>query len=89
MSSMNRRRALLLAVAATGALLPRAAYAAGLQFQISKNKRGEFRWKLRAGNNKVLATSSEGYQAKADCRHAIDLIMHDAASATVVELPEA
>jgi len=89
MSSMNRRRALLLAVAATGTLLPRAAYAAGLQFQISKNKRGEFRWKLRAGNNKVLATSSEGYQAKADCRHAIDLIMHDAASATVVELPEA
>jgi len=89
MSSMNRRRALLLAVAATGALLPRAAYAAGLQFQISKNKRGEFRWKLRAGNNKVLATSSEGYQAKADCKHAIELIMHDAASATVVELPEA
>lgn len=89
MTSMNRRRALLLAVAATGALLPRAAYAAGLQFQISKNKKGEFRWKLRAGNNKVLATSSEGYQAKADCKHAIELIMRDAASATVVELPEA
>jgi uncharacterized protein YegP (UPF0339 family) len=59
---------------------------AGLRFEIYRDARSKFRWRLKAGNNKVVGTSGEGYQAKADCRKAIDLIIREAGSATVEEV---
>ncbi len=43
-------------------------------FQIFKDKAGEFRWRLRANNNETIADSAEGYKAKSDCEHGIDLV---------------
>lgn len=34
----------------------------------------EWRWRLRAGNGEIIA-SGEGYTTKANCLHAIGLIM--------------
>lgn len=44
------------------------------KFQVYKDKAGEYRWRLRADNNEPIADSSEGYKAKADCKHGIDLV---------------
>ena len=93
MSTIPRRRALAIVGAAVGLLNPiRLAGAvapvltAGLRFEIYRDARSKFRWRLKAGNNKVIGTSGEGYQAKADCRRAIDLIIREASSATVEEV---
>jgi uncharacterized protein len=34
----------------------------------------EWRWQLRAGNNRIIADSGEGYHNKQDCLHAITLV---------------
>jgi uncharacterized protein YegP (UPF0339 family) len=53
------------------------------RFQIFRDAQGEYRWRLRAGNNQVIATSGEGYKARADCEHGIALVKADAPSAPV------
>ena len=58
------------------------------KFQIFKDAKGEFRWRLRAGNNEIIATSGEGYKAKADCQHGIELVKRDAPAAPVDEITE-
>ncbi|HJZ94536.1 MAG TPA: DUF1508 domain-containing protein [Gemmataceae bacterium] len=58
----------------------------GLTFELYKDAKEEFRWRLKAANGKVIAASSEGYKAKADCEHAIDLIKTGAATAKVTEV---
>lgn len=35
-----------------------------MKFEVYKDKRGEFRWRLKHANGNILATSSEGYKAK-------------------------
>ncbi len=47
-----------------------------LQFQVFKDARGEWRWRLQAGNGKSIASSGEGYKSKKDCLSAIDLVKH-------------
>lgn len=36
--------------------------------------RGEWRWRLRATNGRVLADSGEGYRSQQDCYDAIKLV---------------
>ncbi len=57
--------------------------AGDLSFEIFKDARKEYRWRLKAGNGKVIGMSDEGYARKDDCRHAIDLIKEGAANAKV------
>ena len=45
-----------------------------MEFVLFKDNIGEHRWKLLAANNKVIASSGEGYHAKADCIHGINLV---------------
>jgi uncharacterized protein YegP (UPF0339 family) len=59
--------------------------AAGATFEIYQDTRKEYRWRLRATNGQVIATSGQGYKAKADCRHGIELVQKEAASARVEE----
>ncbi|WZO98416.1 DUF1508 domain-containing protein [Isosphaeraceae bacterium EP7] len=54
-------------------------------FQIYSDKKGEFRWRLRAGNGKIIATSGEGYKAKADCEHGINLVKTEGAVAPTAD----
>lgn len=38
-----------------------------MKYEIYQDKRGEWRWRLKAANWKILAVSSEGYKNRADC----------------------
>ena len=55
-----------------------AAADAHLKFELYADKAGEFRWRLKAGNGETLATSGEGYKAKAAAKHGIERIKADA-----------
>ena len=83
------RRRLLggLAGILTGGLFARGARAsaAGLTFEIYQDARKEHRWRLKAANGQVIATSGQGYKAKADCRHEIEVIQKEAAGAKIEE----
>ena len=52
-------------------------------FQIFTDRAGEFRWRLRANNNEIIADSAEGYKAKSDCEHGVDLVKELAPTAAV------
>ena len=53
-------------------------------FEVFKSdKNSEWYWRLRAGNNQVIAVGGEGYKDKDDCLHGIDLVKRDAADAPV------
>lgn len=55
-----------------------------MKFHVSKDKKGEFRWRLKADNGKVIADSGEGYKEERDCTAAIELVKK-ASTATVVK----
>ena len=39
-----------------------------------RDANNQWRWRLVAANNRIIANSGEGYFNKADCQHAIDLV---------------
>lgn len=51
-------------------------------FEIYKDKRGEFRWRLRADNNQIIA-SGEGYTSKAGCKNGIESVKKNAPKAKI------
>lgn len=53
------------------------------EFEIYKDKAGEFRWRLQAGNNAIVADSGEGYTTKASCQHGIEVVKDIAAAAPI------
>jgi uncharacterized protein YegP (UPF0339 family) len=53
------------------------------KFELYKDKSGEFRFRLKAGNGEVIATSSESYTTKAAAQNGIDSIKRNAAEASV------
>jgi uncharacterized protein YegP (UPF0339 family) len=57
--------------------------AAGLTFEMYKDNAGEFRWRLKSANGQVIGSSGQGYKAKADCKHAIEVIQKGAADAKI------
>lgn len=38
------------------------------------DRSGQWRWRLRAANNRIIADSGEAYNKKADCLHGIELV---------------
>jgi uncharacterized protein YegP (UPF0339 family) len=44
----------------------------------------EWRWRLKAKNGQIIATSGEGYKNHSDCRAMIDKIKAHASSANIV-----
>ena len=89
MTSLPRREALKSAAMALGLLTlggaAAAAQGSGLKFEIYKDSKGGFRWRLKASNGRVIGSSGEAYKAKADCRNGIELIRKGAATATIEE----
>jgi uncharacterized protein YegP (UPF0339 family) len=55
------------------------------KFEIYKNKKGEYRWRLRANNNQIIA-SGEGYTTKASCKNGIESVKKNAPKAKVEDL---
>ena len=54
------------------------------KFVITKDKRGEFRFKLVASNGEIIATS-EGYKAKAGAKNGIESVKKNAPDAAIVD----
>ncbi|HEX6183174.1 MAG TPA: DUF1508 domain-containing protein [Pyrinomonadaceae bacterium] len=48
--------------------------AARRTFQVYEDAGGEWRWRLVAGNDRIIAVSGEGYRNRRDCLHAIELV---------------
>jgi uncharacterized protein YegP (UPF0339 family) len=56
------------------------------EFEVYQDTKGEYRWRLQAKNNEIVADSNEGYTAKASCLHGIDVVKQIAPSAPVNDL---
>ena len=54
------------------------------KFEIYEDKGGEFRFRLKATNGQVIATS-EGYKAKASCLNGVESVKKNAVDAEIVE----
>ena len=54
------------------------------KFEVYKDKAGEFRFRLKARNGEIIA-SSEGYTAKASCLGGIESVRKNAPDAAVEE----
>ncbi len=59
-----------------------------LKFEMYEDDKKEHRWRLKASNGQIVASSSEGYKAKADAEKAVESIKAGAAKAEVVEVKE-
>jgi uncharacterized protein YegP (UPF0339 family) len=75
-----------LAGASTAAVSASSLAAAGATFEIYQDAKKEYRWRLKAGNGQVIATSGQGYKAKADCRHGVEVVQAEAAKAKIEEV---
>jgi uncharacterized protein YegP (UPF0339 family) len=53
------------------------------KFELYEDKSGGFRFRLKAGNGEVIATSSESYTTKASALNGIESIKTNAAGANV------
>ena len=77
-------------VAAVVLLPPAPAHAADERkpratFEVYRDRAGEYRWRLRATNKQILATSGESYKDKKSCLAAIESVKRAAADAPVAE----
>ena len=56
------------------------------KFEIYKDKRGEWRWRLKAPNGRIMADSAEGYKTKDWCESATGKVANYSASAYLQEV---
>lgn len=54
------------------------------KFEVYADKAGEFRFRLKAANGQIIATS-EGYKSKSGCMNGIESVKKNAPDAEVVE----
>ena len=53
------------------------------KFELYKSPNGEYRWRLKASNGQIIATSGEGYASKASASNGIDSVKSNAQGAPV------
>lgn len=53
------------------------------KFELYKDARGEYRWRLKSANGQTIATGGEGYTSKAGAQNGINAVKRDAPDATV------
>jgi uncharacterized protein YegP (UPF0339 family) len=53
------------------------------EFELYKDHAGEYRWRLQAGNNRIIADSGEGYNSKAGAEEGIKDVQRIAPTAPV------
>lgn len=58
------------------------------KFELFKDVRGEYRWRLRSGNGEIIASGGEGFKARAGAENGIEAVKRDAASAPIVDMTE-
>lgn len=57
------------------------------KFEVYQDKRGEYRFRLKAGNGEVIAVG-EGYKSKDGCLNGIESIKKNAPDAPIVDVDE-
>jgi uncharacterized protein YegP (UPF0339 family) len=55
------------------------------KFEIFRDVRGEFRWRLRSPNGQIFAIGGESFTTKAGAQNTIDAVKRDAAAASVID----
>lgn len=45
-----------------------------MYFELYKDAKGEYRWRLKAANHVIIATGGEGYKTKQACQKGIDSV---------------
>lgn len=55
----------------------------GMMYQIFKDAHGEWRWRLKAANGRIIANSSQGYRRKQDCLDDINRIKKNSETSVV------
>ncbi len=58
------------------------------KFEVYKDKRGEFRIRLKAPNGETLMVSEEGYKTSASAKHGVESVKKYAAEADVIEVED-
>lgn len=56
------------------------------KFEIYKDHRGEFRFRLKAPNGEIIAVSGEGFTSKQSCQKSIEAVRKYAVSAQIHDL---
>ena len=56
-----------------------------MRFELYRDHKAEWRWRLRATNGNVIADCGEGYSRREDCEHGIALVK-SAATAAIVDM---
>ena len=91
MTRFARHGLMLITLLAAAAVVPnartyaadKAPAAAAASFEVYQDKGGEFRWRLRAQNGQVIATSGDGYKEKRACLAGIESVKKHAGDAPV------
>jgi uncharacterized protein YegP (UPF0339 family) len=55
------------------------------KFEVYSDSKGEWRWRFKADNGRIIADSAEGYNNKSDCIHGIEIIKKEAPAAQITE----
>ena len=58
------------------------------KFEIYKDAAQKFRWRLKAPNGEIIATSGEAYESKDGCKNGIESVKTNAPKATVVDVAQ-
>lgn len=58
------------------------------KFEIFKDVRGEYRWRLRSANGQIFAIGGEGFKSKSGAENGIAAVKRDAAGADIVDNSE-
>jgi uncharacterized protein YegP (UPF0339 family) len=53
------------------------------KFELYKDAKGEFRWRLIASNGQMIANSGEGYKSKDNAKSGIESVKKNAATAAI------
>ena len=54
-----------------------------MKFEKYTDRKGEYRWRLKSSNGRIIADSGEGYVNSADRNHAIGLVKSTSATTPV------
>ena len=55
------------------------------KFEMYKDAKGEYRWRLVASNGQAIASSGEGYKSKESAKAGIESVKKNAPEAPIVE----
>jgi uncharacterized protein len=53
------------------------------KFQVFRRADGQYRWRLKSANGRIIATAEEGFKRKSGAKHGIDAVKRDAARARI------